>query len=392
MQIESKLHPNEGFTHTSEEGFYDFKLLKTTSYASIYRAKKAGKHFLIKTTKDNSERQNAMLWREYELSIGCDHPYCVHVYTFEVELPIGAGIVMEYLEARTLGEWLSEHPSLKERERIFDQLITVVAYLHRKGIIHNDLKPDNILITRSNDSLKLIDFGLADSDAEFALRLLGCTPRYASPELRNGGTVDARSDIYSLGVLLEEIFGSRYQAIAQRCKATSTDDRYPHIDALQKALTHRRGRWTRIVLGASIALVAWMGATMISNQIESRRSIALYENSVERLEQTIDSISNATLELINKTPYVEFASGYVASMSEQCISYHEALLAELSDPVLQAQIATHFGSIYQPQWRRMIEAIADKRTFYLDEPTEEAIRHYESLLEQHLPYYPYLSK
>ena len=183
------------------QGFHNFKLLKTTANASLYLAFKAGKRFLIKTTKDNFERQIKMLRREYELSIDCDHPPIVHIYTIEEQLPFGTGLVMEYIEGRPLDKYLSENPSKKERERIFFELLAAVCYLHKRGVIHNDLKPENILISHADNTLKLIDFGLADSDAEYALRTLGCTPRYASPELQaQSREVDARSDIYSIGV------------------------------------------------------------------------------------------------------------------------------------------------------------------------------------------------
>ena len=98
MTEESTIFEGGVVLSAEQSGFYDFKLLKTTTYAMLYRASKAGKHFLVKTTKDNSEHQLALLKREYELSIGCDHPHIVHVFTFEENLPVGAGIVMEYIE------------------------------------------------------------------------------------------------------------------------------------------------------------------------------------------------------------------------------------------------------------------------------------------------------
>ena len=163
METESIIFDIAQEEHINTGGFYDFKLLKTTTYASLYYALKQGKRFIIKTTKDNSERQEAMLKREYELSIGCDHPHIVHIYTLEPNLAIGQGIVMEYIEGRTLSEYLAEKPTLSERRRIADELLSAVGYLHKRGIIHNDLKPENILITHADNTLKLIDFG--DSSA-----------------------------------------------------------------------------------------------------------------------------------------------------------------------------------------------------------------------------------
>jgi len=118
MAEESNIFDKTPEKCNNTQGFNDFKLLKTTANASLYLAFKAGKRFLIKTTKDNTERQNKMLHREYELSIGCDHPHLVHIYTIE-NLPFGTGLVMEYIEGRTLDKYLVENPSKKERNRIF---------------------------------------------------------------------------------------------------------------------------------------------------------------------------------------------------------------------------------------------------------------------------------
>ena len=161
MTTESEIYESNANEIIAESGFYDFKLLRTTTYAMLYRARKAGKYFLVKTTKDNSERQLSMLRREYELSIGCDHSNIVHIYTFEENMSVGAGIIMEYIEGFTLSEYLAKNPTVADCNRIFEELLSCVGYLHKRGIIHNDLKPENILITRTDNTLKLIDFAVA---------------------------------------------------------------------------------------------------------------------------------------------------------------------------------------------------------------------------------------
>ena len=123
MEIESEIFDKVPTKVEISDDFHSFKLLKTTAYASLYEAHKAGKRFLIKTTKDNSERQLSMLRREYELSIGCDHPHIVHVYTFEPNLPIGAGIVMEYIDGENLAEYLTKQHPVGERKQLVEELI-----------------------------------------------------------------------------------------------------------------------------------------------------------------------------------------------------------------------------------------------------------------------------
>ena len=275
------------------QGFHDFKLLKTTANATLYLALKAGKRFLIKTTKDNTEQQSKMLSREYQLSIGCDHPHLVHIYTVEEGLPFGTGLVMEYIEGRTLKEYLAEKPSKKERERIFSELLSAVGYLHKRGIIHNDLKPENILITHADNTLKLIDFGLADSDAEYAMRTLGCTPRYASPELQaRAGAIDARSDIFSVGVLMQEIFGS--SSISACCTKANPERRYANIEALQRAW-HNRKRPQRVLLGVvAVAIfvlpLIFTGQMKLAEQEEANEREQLSQQ-IEREVERVNTIA-----------------------------------------------------------------------------------------------------
>lgn len=97
---------------------------------------------------------------------------------------------------------MTENPTLRERDKVFSQILEAVGYLHKKGITHNDIKPDNILITNNGNNLKLIDFGMSDDDTHFLLKTPGFTAAYAAPELLAQRKTDARSDIYSIGAIM----------------------------------------------------------------------------------------------------------------------------------------------------------------------------------------------
>lgn len=372
--------------------FFNFKLLKTTAYAKLYRASKLGKYFLIKTTKDNTPQQHLILRREYDLSIACDHAHIVHVYTFEENLPIGAGLVMEYIEGRTLNEYLAEKPAVKERQRIFDELLSAVEYLHKKTIIHNDLKPENILVSRADNSLKIIDFGLADSDFAYVYKNLGCTPQYASPELlEHQSIIDARSDIYSIGILLKKVFGNRYFHIVKRCTKKKPKDRFENISALRRAIIYQRNRIKRLCYSLFAIVFSILLFSFIYDVSKEKKQQSVNERILSELESVIDSVCSATTDSIEQSRYYEFAYLHIQAMSEQCNTYVKQLLFDIDNPSLEAVVSTRFSSIYQQYWESVIKHASSLPSYRMVSLDIEMWHFYDSLIELRHHYIPFSS-
>ena len=152
----------------------------------------------------------ARFWREVALLEKLDHPAIVKVKAHgEREgLPWFA---MELVEGPTLAARLAKGPlAASEAREVFARLFDALAHAHAHGIVHRDLKPANVLLAA--DGARLADFGIARLDMEAATRktqltrtdaIIGTFP-YMSPEQRVGRPVDARSDLYSAGVMLYE--------------------------------------------------------------------------------------------------------------------------------------------------------------------------------------------
>jgi serine/threonine protein kinase/tetratricopeptide (TPR) repeat protein len=116
-------------------------------------------------------------------------------------------IVMEFVDAGTLKDRLGKPMPLDQAVKIFDQVASALDYAHMQGLVHRDVKPSNILLPKPDWPL-LTDFGLAKIVGGSHLTITGTiagTPAYMSPEQGQGESVDARSDIYSLGIVLYEM-------------------------------------------------------------------------------------------------------------------------------------------------------------------------------------------
>ena len=144
------------------------------------------------------------------------HDNIVEIHDFGVTDDGDQFYIMEYLEGRTLAELMATEPLLEvaRAKKIAAQLAAALAAAHAAGVIHRDLKPDNIMLTNRRgdaDFVKVLDFGLAklfasESMVQTAAGVLLGTPQYMSPEACEGRrAVDHRTDIYAVGVLLYQM-------------------------------------------------------------------------------------------------------------------------------------------------------------------------------------------
>ncbi len=176
-------------------------------------------------------------------------------------------VTMEYLDGETLAERLRRGPlPVAEARSIGNQVCLGLQAAHNQGVIHGDLKSGNVILTKSADGTTraaITDFGMArareTSQAAFQSGPRGGTPDYMAPELWKGERATFASDVYALGVLLQEVAGAEAsafpKAVVARCLAKDPHDRYPSGSEVVQALqpTHTR-RW--VLLSAAAAVVA----------------------------------------------------------------------------------------------------------------------------------------
>lgn len=262
------------------------ELLAETSFAKIYRITKGGKDFLLKTPKDGNVVFLDMIRKEYQLSLQLQHPYIASVYEYAEDTPGGPGILMEYSDARSLREFISEKPSFKLRMKVLDQLLDAVSYIHECGIVHNNLDPKDILVTKRGNNVKIIDFGLSAEDVVALGKSGRLDMGYVSPELAaNSRKLDRRSDIYSLGKIIDDLFGGKFGKIVDKCTRKKAGKRFENVDQLKAAFEKKNTPWKFFRGLLLAALILTPSYFAIRQRIDMGKT-----------DKTIDSLRNALSE------------------------------------------------------------------------------------------------
>jgi len=196
------------------ERFGEFRVLKQLGkggMAAVYLVERGGKLFALKRPlemilEDDEFRERFL--REAEIGRTLHHPNIIRIFD-RGEVGGVPYFTMEVVEGETLSKKLErkEVSRAKDAAAIVLHIAEALDYAHLKGVVHRDLKPGNIMISK-DETIKVMDYGIARARRFDALTLTGQflgTPSYTAPEAAEGKPTDARSDLYSLGVIFYEM-------------------------------------------------------------------------------------------------------------------------------------------------------------------------------------------
>lgn len=255
----------------SSDVFTEYTELPSTGFNRIFKAKRFGKWFILKGLKSEYIEQSLyleLLNKEFELGVGLNHPNIVNVTSKEVDPVVGPCIVMEYVDGETLSEFMSRKQSSQTISKLIDELLYAMSYYHSMQIVHRDLKPSNILVTRNGNNIKIIDFGLSDSDSHSILKQPAGSRKYAAPEQQTDGTtIDCRADIYSFGVILQYTFTKNlpfaYKSIVSKCCKTDKEQRFNNAEEIRKEIAHKQQVKRSIISILPVVLLLALVAVLI---------------------------------------------------------------------------------------------------------------------------------
>lgn len=343
------------------------------STCDCFRVKLYGKlHFKkqLKVELRTDPRYVAALQKEFETGYQLEHPHLVR-YLFRGD----DYILTEYIDGETLDVFMAHHPDYflhrDNADRFLRQLLDVVSYLHQHQVVHLDLKPSNIMITRVGNDVKLVDLGFCYTDTY--TDTMGRTDKYAAPEqLNDSNKVDARTDIYAIGKILQLLpCAKRYSKVISRCTANDPEQRYSSVTEIEQQISDRHivlWPWLLALLILAVIISAFFfirhndskpsfnpdtpqteakPATQHVSQTEHQDETEIVTNEGQPVtEPTEAESSETTPEQVEPSP-VEVKDIKVATPKPTDINTLRKELKELCQPLFDKQLAVYRDSSYE---------------------------------------------
>lgn len=255
----------------SGQRFFE-KLASTGGTCDTYRVRINGKWHFLKRPKGEMSSNPLYITafeREFDIGYRLEHKSLVRYIDKGIDQQ-GIYILTEMIDGCTLDEFVAKNPEYfknkKHVERFVSQMLDVLDYLHNNQVLHLDLKPSNIIITRTGHNVKLVDLGFAYSDCYQDIAA-GMTRKYAAPEQLNGGEVGPWTDIYAFGIVLLSLFNnekpqdalqsvpSYYRKFVKKCVENDYDQRFATVADAQHFLSKHQFR-RMIIVGILISIAS----------------------------------------------------------------------------------------------------------------------------------------
>lgn len=318
--------------------YTDLHPLHTSRYGNsrVYTAKFNGKKVIVKALKPECAADaacRASLRQEYDTTSILDNKYIRKALDFVQIEGLGDCIIFEYIEGKSLAEHVRVGTlSEKQVKSVLAEVCEALYYLHRNGIVHCNLSPENIMVT-TDGRARLIDIGVPETKQDADRELLIKEMEFIAPEIIKGEDYDARADVYSIGKIMEFMgernISKQFGAVATHCTQFSREQRFDSISDVRSAISKGHNFIKIIILAVVaviVAILAFIYVPKIKANVEKERAERL---SVEFNRQK-ETIQGQLPELCKKYELKSLDEPIAVDWSEDSLKLVEELMQYLA--------------------------------------------------------------
>ena len=377
--------------------YTNLRLLHTSRYGNsrVFTANNNGKKVIVKALKQelaNDAACKASLRQEYETTSMLDNKYIRKALDFVQIEGLGDCIIFEYIEGKSLAEHVRVGTlSEKQVKSVLSEVCEALYYLHRNGIVHCNLNPDNIMVAAADCRVKLIDLGIPETKQDADRELLIKEMEFVAPEIIKGEDIDSRADIYSIGKIMEFIgernISKQFGAVATHCTQFSKEQRFDSISDVRSAITKGHSFVKLIIVAVVLAILAGLAVIYlpkIKANVEKERS----ERLAVDFGREVEKMQGQLPELCKKYELKSLGENIGFDWSTDSLQMVEALmpylaLDEYKDKVMQAlqqerdgiakSRQNDFDRLLLDEFKTTTDSIANKMRSALTDPTEEIL-------------------
>ena len=319
--------------------YADLRPLYASRYGNsrIFTANNHGKKVIVKALKAecaNDAACKASLRQEYETTSMLDNKYIRKALDFTNIEGLGDCIVFEYVDGKSLSEHVRVGTlSEKQVKSILTEVCDGLNFLHRNGLVHCNLNPENVMVSANDGHVKLIDIGVPETKHDADRELLIKEMEFVAPEIIKGEDFDSRADIYSIGKIMEFIgernISKQFHAAATHCTQFSKEQRFDTISDVRSAISKGHSFVKIIILvvvAAIVAALAIIYVPKIRANVEKERA----ERRVVEFNRELEKIQGELPGLCEKYALQSINEPIAVDWSEDSLRLVEGLMPYLA--------------------------------------------------------------